>query len=167
MIQIIKPDSPVQEQIKKFSIFLAGSIEMGVAEDWQTKVQQVLKDYDITIFNPRRESWDSSWAQSIDNPQFKAQVDWELDHLEKCDLILMYFDENTKSPISLLELGAHADNAKMLVCCPPKFFRKGNVDIFCFRKGIPVYENLEEILTKTKGLLDIVKHKLVKNISEE
>lgn len=43
------------------TIFLAGSIEMGKAENWQDKVVRLLKDKEVIIFNPRRDDWDSSW----------------------------------------------------------------------------------------------------------
>jgi hypothetical protein len=33
-------------------------------------------------YNPRRENWDSSLVQSIDDLKFKEQVVWELDNLE-------------------------------------------------------------------------------------
>jgi len=128
------------------SIFLAGSIEQDVAERWQDRVIEKLKDLPITILNPRRATWDSSWKQSIENPQFKAQVTWELDALEMADTILLYFDPNTKSPISLLELGLFAKSGKMMVCCPEGFWRKGNVDIVCERYGIPQFGSLEELI---------------------
>jgi hypothetical protein len=37
----------------------------------------------ILVLNPRREDWDSSWIQSIDNPQFREQVEWEIYALTK------------------------------------------------------------------------------------
>lgn len=129
------------------SIFLAGSIEMGLADDWQSKIVDALKYEDVLIFNPRRIDWDSSWEQSIDNPQFTEQVNWELDMLTVADRIVMYFDPNTKSPISLLELGLFVTKKNMLVCCPPGFWRKGNVDIVCDRFNIPVYEDIESLIT--------------------
>ena len=46
---------------------------------------------DIIFLNPRRDKWDSSWEQSITNPEFKLQVDWELDGLEMADLIIIFF----------------------------------------------------------------------------
>ena len=57
-------------------IFLAGSIEMGTAEDWQSKVIKELETYKGYIFNPRRDDWDSSWVQDINNSQFFEQVTW-------------------------------------------------------------------------------------------
>jgi hypothetical protein len=132
------------------SIFLAGSIEMGVAEDWQTAMIRRMEDEycgdmptkDIVVYNPRRDDWDSSWEQKLENPKFNEQVNWELDHLAKADVIAMFFQEGTKSPISLLELGLFAHRSTgMVVYCPEGFWRKGNVDIVCQRHGVPVFTN--------------------------
>jgi hypothetical protein len=128
-----------------YSVFLAGSIEMGAATDWQTRLTNELSDLKITVFNPRRDDWDSTWAQEFSNLQFNYQVNWELDHLEKADLIAMYFDPLTKSPISLLELGLFAQSKKLIVCCPDGFWRKGNVDVVCHKYGIHQVETLEDL----------------------
>lgn len=123
-------------------VFLAGSIEMGAAVDWQAQITELLAPYKGTILNPRRDAWDSSWVQDISNPQFKQQVDWELDALLACNHALMYFDPATKSPITLLELGLNARSGKLLVACPPGFWRRGNVQIVCQRLDIPLFEDL-------------------------
>ena len=68
-------------------VFLAGSIEMGAAEDWQAEVTSALMDTDALILNPRRDGWDSSWEQSIDNPEFREQVEWELNGIQNVDYI--------------------------------------------------------------------------------
>jgi hypothetical protein len=151
MIKIIKPDTVDQESLKdSFKIFLAGSIEMGLAENWQEVFIDVLnkKDANLTIFNPRRDNWDSSWEQNIDNPNLNYQVNWELDKLELSDSIIMYFDPKTKSPISLLELGLFATSNKLFVICPDGFWRKGNVEIVCHRNKIPLFNTIEESLEK-------------------
>ena len=142
-MKIIKPNSGDQS-IEGVTIFLAGSIEMGAAEDWQTKTQERFKDFPITLLNPRRDDWDSSWTQEQKNPQFNYQVNWEMDSLDKADIIFMYFSPETKSPISLLELGAYGSTGKMIVCCPDGFWRKGNVEIFCSRHDIQVYNDIED-----------------------
>ena len=128
------------------TVFLAGSIEMGAAENWQEKVTQYFKDSSWTVFNPRRDDWDSSWKQEFENPHFFQQVYWELAALEQADLIIMYFDPNTKSPISLLELGLFARSGKLRVVCPSGFWRKGNVEITCHFYNIPLYESLDDLL---------------------
>ncbi|TVQ82905.1 MAG: hypothetical protein EA357_08060 [Micavibrio sp.] len=120
------------------AVFLGGSIEMGAAERWQDALADDLQNEDVLLLNPRRTDWDASWKQSMDQPQFRGQVEWELQALEDADLILLYLQPGTKSPISLLELGLYAKSApeKLLVCCPDGFWRKGNVDIVCARYGV-------------------------------
>lgn len=145
--KIIKPPEPLPVQrvkgIVPRSIFLAGSIEMGKAEDWQAIVTKEVSSYTDYIFNPRRENWDSSWTQSINNEQFNTQVSWELTAQDISQVILMYFVEDSKSPISLLELGLYANSGKMIVCCPQGFYRRGNVEMVCNRFKIPLYGSLE------------------------
>lgn len=137
MIEIKPPHSYAAHMHMK-SVFLGGSIEMGKAIDWQTQIAKALASSDILILNPRRDNWDSSWKQSIDTPQFREQVEWELDALDAADFVVFYFDPNTKSPITLMELGLHAagNPEKVIVCCPEGFWRKGNVDIVCRRYGV-------------------------------
>ena len=144
---------PVWPQFDQPSIFLAGSIEMGVAIDWQAAMTKELEELPIAILNPRRSDWDGSWTQDISNAQFKEQVDWEMDHLKKADVIALFLQPGTKSPISLLELGMHAADGKLVVCCPPGFWRRGNVQIVCHRYGIPLVESREELITEVKARL--------------
>lgn len=126
---------------------------MGIAENWQAKVEKVLKEpnmiTDILVYNPRRDDWDSSWIQEPSNPQFNVQVNWELDMIDAADFIFMHFDPATKSPITLMELGYIASkfNKKLIVSCPDGFWRKGNVDILCNRVGVYVHPTLESALS--------------------
>src|SRR5262245_38118182 len=107
MATILKPPAPIVLDGRP-SVFLAGSIEMGQAEDWQTIVTRALADLDVLLLNPRRDEWDASWLQTIDDPQFRGQVEWELEAQERASLIAMYFAPATKAPITLLELGLAA-----------------------------------------------------------
>lgn len=132
------------------SIFLAGSIEMGKAEDWQKQVIDAVKDFNKLLFNPRRDNWDASWEQTMSNPKFVEQVNWELEYLEKADLIVMNLIPGTISPISLLEFGLYARSGKMVIYCPEGFHRKGNVDVVCDRYQIPQVEKFEELITLIK-----------------
>jgi len=130
-MKVIKPPDPLTN-LKDYSVFLAGSIEMGAAEDWQKDTERYLKPYDCTVLNPRRDDWDSSWAQTIHDPNFVEQVEWELKGLHDASSIMLYFAPGTQSPISLLEFGLYARySEKLRVCCPDGFWRKGNVDIVC------------------------------------
>jgi hypothetical protein len=149
MEEIRAPDA-LRLESKKPRLFLAGSIEEGKAVDWQKIVTTALADLDIIICNPRRGSWDASWAQSIDFPPFREQVEWELEALDNADLIVFYFAPETKAPITLLELGLHA-RRNALVCCPEGYWRKGNVDIVCRRYSIPEVTTLEALIERTRA----------------
>ena len=142
-MNIIKPDTD-QVDIKDITVFLAGSIEMGAAPEWQTELANKFKDFEVTFFNPRREAWDASWKQTQTEPNFNQQVNWELNKLEESTFIFMHFSEGTKSPISLLELGYFARSGKMIVSCPKEFWRVGNVEIMCSRNSIPFFYDLNE-----------------------
>jgi hypothetical protein len=150
MIEVKAPDA-YQDIKGKKSVFLAGSIEMGKAENWQERVAASLRHMDVLLLNPRRAHWDASWDQSIDNPSFKQQVEWELDALDHADRVIMYFAPETRSPITLLELGIHvaANPKKLSVCCPEGFWRRGNVDIVCKRFGVRQFATLGELIKDT------------------
>lgn len=145
--------SPTELTFSGLSIFLGGSIEMGTAEDWQSQLTKELTEFDIVLLNPRRDDWDSSWVQSIHNAQFKEQVNWELDAMDCADLIVFYFDPNTKSPITLMELGLHVQNSRVIVCCPDGFWRKGNVEIICDRYEVPLCNTFDELALMTKTFI--------------
>lgn len=134
----------------KFTVFLAGSIEQGKAIDWQAKIKKELSDKDLIILNPRRDDWDTSLKQEITCKPFKEQVTWELDAQDNCDMIVMYFDKDTQSPITLLELGLYATSNRLVVCCPNGFWRKGNVDIVCERYKIKEVKNLDALIELIK-----------------
>ncbi len=136
------------------TLFLAGSIDMGAAVEWQKRVIEALADMpEVTIFNPRRTDWDSSWEQDISHPEFNEQVTWEMDHLDKADVICFYFDAEGKAPITLLELGLHAADRKCVVCCPEGYWRRGNVQMVCDRFNIPMVDDLEALIEETKRAL--------------
>jgi hypothetical protein len=139
----------------KFTVFLGGSIEMDKAEKWQEKLTQTLSPFDIRVLNPRRDSFDVSQKQSIDNPYFKEQVTWELDGLERSDLIVMYLQPDTLSPISMMEIGIYINtldwNKQMIICCPEGFWRKGNIEILVDRYPyhctlLGTYDELEKYI---------------------
>lgn len=136
-------------------VFLAGSIEMGEAEDWQETLIAALADCDVDILNPRRDDWDSSWVQAIDNPHFFEQVNWELDALEAADIIALVLSPGTKSPISLLEYGLYVRSGKLIVCCPEGFWRKGNVDIVCRRYGVSQVGSMPELVEAIREKLKL------------
>ncbi|MBE9033381.1 nucleoside 2-deoxyribosyltransferase domain-containing protein [filamentous cyanobacterium LEGE 11480] len=151
MGHVIKPPTPLDRINWEQSVFLAGSIEMGKAIDWQAQITTELADKDLTILNPRRDHWDSSWEQRMHNPAFRGQVAWELTAQDKATMIVMYFAPETQSPITLLELGLFAQTGKLVVCCPDGFWRKGNVEVVCDRYSIPMVDSIAALVASIRS----------------
>lgn len=140
------------------TVFLGGSIEMGKAKDWQKDVQDSFRKKKVTFFNPRRDDWDSSWSQTIEDDNFRGQVMWELDHLLKSDIVVFFIQGDTKSPISLMEIGllslAHQNKQmNMIICCEDGFFRRGNIEVVAYKFDIPLVATLDELKDELKKLL--------------
>ena len=156
------PPNPTNIDRVDLRVFAGGSIEMDTAEEWQPHLAKLLRNAEkpqirpISMLNPRRKDWDSSWKQSIDDENFLAQVTWELDEIEEADVVILYFQSGTKSPISLLELGLCAGlfPEKLIVICPDGFWRKGNVDIVCDRYGIKQVSSLFEAVNYIMDHID-------------
>jgi hypothetical protein len=166
MIRETHPDflvtkAPDRSQFSKLNdtvnIFLAGSIDMGEAADWQSIVADRLKTRHVSVFNPRRDNFDPSMVQDISNPAFSEQVEWELDHLEHSDFAMFYFDPLGKAPITLMELGiagTSMDGPTIYVACPPGYWRRGNVQVFCKRHRIKLVDSLDEMIKLVEKHLD-------------
>lgn len=155
MIHISTPPHLPKVRKHAFSgkaLFLAGSIDQGKSEMWQDKAIELLQEHfkhyseDVFIYNPRRADWDSKWSHEFTDPQLFQQMAWELDMMEEADHIIMNILPDSKSPITLLELGLHAKSDKLRVVCPKEFYRSGNVHMVCYRNNIPVYDTLEECI---------------------
>jgi hypothetical protein len=125
------------------SIFLAGSIENGTAEDWQTSLSKLIEHYFtddvVMILNPRRKNWNPD----ADRQELVDQITWEQGALEAATMVCFYFDPKTKSPISLLELGQMLGTKPVVVFCPEEFFRYTNVQVTCSGYNVSVHTNIE------------------------
>lgn len=150
MLIQIKAPNDYSEYGHAFKIFLAGSIEMGSAVNWQSEVVNELGDLNVVILNPRRDDWDSSWIQTIENEWFRTQVEWELGAMDDADVILMNFVGNTQSPITLLEFGLYAASGKLIVSCDRDFWRRGNVEVVCHKYNIPLLDNIGDLVSSMK-----------------
>lgn len=144
------PEAPTY---RKFSVFTAGSIEMGKAVQWQGQMATMLSPLPVTVNNPRRGHWDPTITPEAKDAAFRQQVEWELSALEQADVICFFFDVNTMSPVTLLELGIWAASDKVVVCCDPKYWRSGNVHIVCDRYGIPVVNTFAELVPAVEKML--------------
>jgi hypothetical protein len=127
MAIVLKPPAPVQFDGGLPSVFLAGSIDLGAAEDWQSQFCRALEGERCVVLNPRRD---------------EAQ--------ERATWIAMYFEPSSKAPITMLELGLFARTRKVFVCCPEGFWRKGNVDIVCARYGVETVPTRDALLAEIR-----------------
>ena len=138
-------------------VFLAGTIDNGSSDDWQkeliTSMSNISLSRPIKIYNPRR----SEWPSSDDHREINRQIEWELYHLEKSDLIVMNILADSKSPISLMELGLFAKEGKLMVFCPKSFYRYDNVMMVCKRYDIPLFttNNISYIAEKVCNYIGI------------
>lgn len=149
-MQLICAPSPARA--KGPTLFLAGTIDQGNSVDWQKAVVRTLEDLPVTLYNPRRDAWDASWDLKKGglHPQLKRQINWELEHLDGADAIVMWLEGESFSPISLLELGLHAHEGKVIVGCPMDYSRAANIYVTCRRYGIPVCKTWASFLRATK-----------------
>lgn len=151
MGRVLKPPAPIDLRPGESAVFLAGSIEMGQADPWQATLEGALADLPVAILNPRRDGWDGTWEQSISNLQFRSQVEWELEGLERAAVVAMYFAPNTKSPITLLELGLMARSGRLVVCAPAGFWRRGNIEVVCARYGVPLVQEMFQLIAVVRS----------------
>ena len=141
---VIHPHEQVPEEAEGCTtVFLAGTIDMGNSIDWQAEAVRLLEQSGgrYLVFNPRQKEWHPEREGEMD-----YQVNWELEHLEKADIILMNFLPDSKSPITLLELGLFAGGGKLRVICPEQFYRYDNVRITCGRYGVPMFDSISSAL---------------------
>lgn len=154
MVQEIRPDKREKYYTDSYKIFLAGTIDNGSSVDWQREVIKKLsseakdekywliapgEDVEITIFNPRREQWNPGAIME----DIAEQILWEEEKLDEADLILMVIQDDSKSPISLLELGLYGPSGRMVVFCTDKFYRYTNVRMTCEKYLIPLVNSTD------------------------
>ena len=150
---VITSPAPLALDDPRPRVFVAGSINMGTTRDWQSEFATALADQDVVILNPRRADWDASWRTEADEPEFRRQVEWELTALESADVIVMYLDPASQSPISLLEFGLYARTGRLIVFCPPGFWRKGNVDVTAEFYDVRQVDSFEALIAAAREAL--------------
>ena len=149
---IITPEETISKLPNKpnsKSVFLAGTIDNGDSLNWQDKTIIELTNLginDIEIYNPRRENWNSNPSKE----DIEYQIKWEQDHLDKADVIVMVLLDDSKSPISLLELGLYAKSNKLIVFCTPNFYRWDNIRLTCEKYNIELVQNLHPLVIANK-----------------
>ncbi|KAK3315771.1 hypothetical protein B0H66DRAFT_604088 [Apodospora peruviana] len=154
---VVAPSRPTIAGQK--SVFLAGTTTRTAGPDWRETLTNALSHLPVTIFNPMRTDWDSTWQEDPAFEPFREQVEWELDMQEHADIVVVYYGPHTDAPISLLELGLCARSGKAIVACHREYKKRGNVYIVSQRLGI-------EFVDVEDDLVAVVDRRL-KNLLEE
>ncbi len=68
---VLRPPAPLVFDRALPSVFLAGSIDMGAADDWQRRFEEALADVPGVVLNPRRDAWEPTWRQSIEDANLR------------------------------------------------------------------------------------------------
>jgi len=135
------------------SLFLAGGITN--CPEWQTEVIERLKrekDLRITIFNPRRPSFDVT-----DPLATIEQITWEHHKLREASEVLFWFPAETLCPIVLFELGSRLEaydaemwHIPLFIGCHPGYARVKDVEIQTrlVRLEQRIYTSLEELIAE-------------------
>lgn len=127
-----------------FTVFLAGTIDCdNGSEDWQHKLCDMAEADDsngraLTIYNPRRKEFTDNSSSAV-----RKQIKWEHEHMDDVDLIVMNLLDNSKSPISLMEIGMYAESGKLVVFCTDKFYRYDNVEMVCKKYNVPLHNTTD------------------------
>ncbi|KAK4643833.1 hypothetical protein QC761_404720 [Podospora bellae-mahoneyi] len=144
----------------KKTVFLAGTTTRTDGPEWRDTLFHSIAHLPITVFNPLRPDWDSSWKEDIDFAPFREQVEWEFDRLNQADLVVVYFGPQTDAPISLLEFGLFARSGKLIVCCHKDYRKRGNIEIVSQKLGLTVLDAVDgdlvdEVTRKLQEMLQI------------
>ncbi|KAK0708021.1 hypothetical protein B0H67DRAFT_648134 [Lasiosphaeris hirsuta] len=141
------------------SVFLAGTTTQTSGPDWRGVLADALSHLPVTIFNPLRPDWDSSWRTEPSFTPYREQTEWELDMMERADVIVVYYGPNTDAPIALLEFGLCARQGKAIVACHRDFRKRGNVQIVSQRLGVEFLEDVDDLaaaaVRKLETLLEV------------
>ena len=148
---IITPETIFNKGANKLnakSVFLAGTIDNGDSLNWQDKViiELINLGIECEVFNPHREHWNPKPTKE----DMEKQIKWEQNHLDSADIIAMVLLDDSKSPISLLEMGLYAKSKKLIVFCTPEFYRYDNVRLTCEKYKIPLYTDLHPTIIANK-----------------
>lgn len=158
---MIKTVIAPNDWLNNISVFLGGSITN--AKDWQSELINYISrsdlgkfnDNNIIFYNPRRRDWNESWGTS----EIQTQIEWEYNMLSKCDIIVMWFSNETLAPISLYELGKwiNSTNKRAIVGVDSEYKRKDDVIIQTelARPDIEVHEIFDDFCSELYNSLKL------------
>jgi len=133
----------------KDAVFLAGPCPRSNQdwEDWRTKMINELEKQGFggDIISPTNPNYDTN-----DNNYYNKQCTWETIGLNTASCIVFWIDRNDEHPAltTNIEFGIWSDRCPkgIVVGVPPKSEHCGYIKWVCEKKGIPVYETMQEVV---------------------
>ena len=144
-IEAISDEKPTYKDI----LFIAGTISG--TEDWQKYMVNGIMDLPITIYNPRRKTFDVSKKN-----ESEKQIKWEYDALRKATLTIFWFAKETLGPIVLFELGSALERTdNIIIGADPKYERVFDIEIQVgLRKpGTKILNSLDKVILEVRKIL--------------
>lgn len=130
---------PEKNSLEKY-VFLAGSMDNRYFGNWRIEAVKKLETK-VNVFDPTNMDNDS-----LNDAEMKSHILWELDALAIADKILLNFLPDSKSPISLVELGLYVASKKLIVVCPKAFYKSRYVYTLCEKYNTPIFEDVNKAL---------------------
>lgn len=141
-IEAISDEKPIH----KDSVFLGGTITG--AKQWQDYIIEGIRDLDITVYNPRRKTFDTSKKN-----ESEKQITWEYEALRKASYNLFWFAKETLGPITLFELGSSLERTEnIIIGADPKYERLFDVEYQSNlrRPGTKVLNSLDKVILEIR-----------------
>lgn len=113
------------------SVFLAGTTSEVDAHDWREALSTALSDVPVTIYNPYRADWDSSWREDINFTPYREQVEWELEKQDKADIVVIYFHRPPRHRSVCSSLGSVRGFQERLSLSVPRGTGRGGMCKLC------------------------------------
>ncbi|KAL7811562.1 hypothetical protein V8C26DRAFT_408335 [Trichoderma gracile] len=142
---IFAPGRPASDSASRKSVFLAGTTSPTGEPDWRQTLTKALSSFPITIYNPKRDDWDSTWREDFSADRWAEQVQWELEMQDKADIVVVFFHGISPAPISLLELGLCVRSGRAIVCALEGYSKRGNVEAVCRRYGAKLVKSEDDL----------------------
>ncbi|TYA78616.1 nucleoside 2-deoxyribosyltransferase domain-containing protein [Seonamhaeicola marinus] len=125
------------KETHKDYVFLAGSIDLNLDGNWREQVINLIGDK-VHFIDPTISGHDA-----MNDLQMESHINWELDMLDLADKVFLNFLEESKSPISLVELGMYTRTSKLIVVCPNAFYKSRYIKTLCKKYKIPLFTTLD------------------------
>ena len=139
-------------------VYLAGYANTKWREEFKNTIAR-----DIEIFDPIDSRYNEFTPSEKSN-----QIAKELEHIERCEIIVFYFCPEWDSCYSILQLGDAVGRGKqVVVCIIPGDGSEEKIRRYCEYRGVVTVNNLEDLIVNTEeylGQVEILKYekKLVK-----